>query len=581
MIRQIRMRGRGVPALVFGLGAMAVLAAGAVLTAAPASRATESPAGCVGDNGGLTLSPGFCATIFADNLGNVRHIVVAPNGVVYANLWSGNYYPGYPKPQDGFLVALQSTGDSHHADVVTHFGDTPAQGDKGGTGIGLYKDMLYAEANDRIIRYHLTPGQAVPKGPAEVVVSGLPTTGDHNMHPFLIDPSGRLFVDVGSATNSCQPKNRQPVIPGANPCVEKRTRAGVWLFDANKLGQTFSPAERYISGLRNGEGLALDSAGRLFATMHGRDQLIQNWPALYPDAQHATELPSEELVRLKAGADYGWPECYFDGFQKKLVLAPEYGGDGGKTVGVCAARTAPVAAFPAHWAPNDLKIYKAQAFPAPYRGGAFIAFHGSWNRAPAPQAGYNVVFQPLRDGQAAGDFVVFADGFAGPGKATGRAAYRPMALAVGPDGALYIADDNKGRIWRVTYQGDPNITAIAAARAVGAAMAAAPATVGGLPIPPGATADQVAAGERLFKASSCGGCHALDAKGTSVGPDLTTGTWLWGDGSPAAIRDVIVKGVPTPKRYRTGMPPMGGEDLSPAGMTALTAYVWAVGHQAK
>ena len=215
----------------------------------------------------------------------------------------------------------------------------------------------------------------------------------------------------------------------------------------------FSPAERFATGLRNGEGIAFDAAGRIFATQHGRDQLRENWSALYTAEQGANE-PAEELVQLERGADFGWPYCYFDLSQQKLVLAPEYGGDGGKAIGPCAGKRAPVAAFPAHWAPNDLAIYDGQQFPAPYRGGAFIAFHGSWNRAPSPQGGYNVVFQPLADGKATGNYVVFADGFAGASKEPGRAAHRPSGLAVGPDGALYVSDDQRGRIWRIVFRGD-------------------------------------------------------------------------------------------------------------------------------
>jgi glucose/arabinose dehydrogenase len=243
------------------------------------------------------------------------------------------------------------------------------------------------------LRYPLAPGTALPTGQPTVVLSGLPLTGDHPMHPFVIDSKGELFVDLGSETNSCQFQNRIPTSPGHNPCTEKETRAGTWRYDANKVGQVFSPKERFVTGLRNGEGFAFDEAGRLFATQHGRDQLFQNWPRFYAAAQSA-ELPAEELVQLIAGADYGWPECSYDQQQNKLVLAPEYGGDGGKTVGVCAQRQAPVAAFPGQ-GPNDLAIDHGTSFPAAYRGGAFIAFHGSWNRAPDPKAAITSSSSPL------------------------------------------------------------------------------------------------------------------------------------------------------------------------------------------
>lgn len=429
-----------------GLAAAAFLGGGARAAAAPSGQACGDPAG-------ITLPAGFCATVFADNLGNVRHIAVAADGTVYANSWNGSSYfrTGVP-PADGFLVALKDTDHDGKADKVSRFGLPPSQGAKGGTGVGLYKGFVYAEDADRILRYAI-PADGVPSGKPEVVLSGMPLGGDHPMHPFVIDAKGRMFVDMGSATNSCQPQNRKAEVPGAQPCTELQTRGGTWLYSADKLGQTFSPAERYATGIRNGMGLAFDAQGRLFATQHGRDQLLQNWSKIYTDAKVGTELPSEELMLVRQGGDYGWPYCYYDNFQKKLVLAPEYGGDGGKAVGVCAQKTGPVAAFPAHWAPNGLVIYNARAFPPAYRGGAFIAFHGSWNRAPAPQDGFNVVFQPLKDGKASGPFQVFADGFAGPNKGRGGATFRPTGVAVGPDGALYISEDTKGRIWKVTYQG--------------------------------------------------------------------------------------------------------------------------------
>jgi glucose/arabinose dehydrogenase/mono/diheme cytochrome c family protein len=574
----------------------AALAMTVSILAAPGARAA-APSDCADDTG-ITLSPGFCATVFADNIGHARHLLVAPNGVVYVNTWSGRYYQNDTPPAGGFLIALQDTKGDGHADVVDRFGDGVAQGAAGGTGIALYKDAVYAEVNDRIVRYPLAAGDIVPKGQPEIVVSGLPLTGDHPMHPFVIDADGNLFVDLGSATNSCQAQNRMPVSPGAEPCTELETRAGIWRYDANKTGQHFSPAERFATGLRNGEGLSFDTAGRMFATQHGRDQLSQNWPKLYKPEQ-GPELPAEELVQLEQGGDYGWPECYFDGFQKKLVLAPEYGGDGGKKVGVCAQKQAPVAFFPAHWAPNDMVIYNGEQFAKPYRGGAFIAFHGSWNRAPAPQGGYNIVFQPLADGKASGNYVVFADGFAGAVKEPGRAAFRPTGLAVAPDGALFVSDDVHGRIWRVTYRGAADIAAIAPAPAPvvvasstnsvlppeGVHPDAGRTAAVSLPTPPGATKEQVALGERVFHgevdSGTCSGCHGSDAKGTTVGPDLTGRKLLWGNGSVTSIATTIETGVPHPKRYEGVMPPLGGAPLTPQDVAAVADYIWALRHASK
>jgi glucose/arabinose dehydrogenase len=432
-----------------------LLAAGSPSTgiAQDQHNSTPSTKGCEADNGWINLPPGFCATVFADNLGHARHLVVAPNGVVYVNTWSGRY-SGNDAPPGGSLVALQDTDGDGQADVTIRFGDTVRQGPAGGTGIALYKGALYAEVNDRIVRYALPANGIAPTGAPESIVSGLPLSGDHPMHPFAIDATGNLFVDVASATNSCQVKNRMPNSPGYKPCTEIETRGGIWRYDANKTGQTFSPAERYATGIRNADGIAIGAAHLgVYATQHDRDELAENWPSLYTPEQGAN-LPAEELLNVEQGADYGWPECYYDDVQKKLVLAPEYGGDGGKAVGACAEKKAPIASFPAHWAPNDLLLYAGNQFPFAYKGGAFIAFHGSLHRAPLPQDGYNVVFQPLADGKPSGKYVIFADGFAGAVKDSRQAAHRPSGVAAGPDGALYISDDQQGRIWRVTFQGD-------------------------------------------------------------------------------------------------------------------------------
>jgi glucose/arabinose dehydrogenase len=412
--------------------------------AADSSRATS----CTGDNGGLTLPPGFCASVFADSIGHARHIVVAPNGDVYVNTWSGQYFGGDKGPPGGYIVMLRDTSHDGRADVITRFGATADSGGHGGTGIALHGDALYAEESGTILRYALPPTTEA----SVVIVKGLPLNGDHPMHPFAIDSAGMMYVDLGSASNSCQLVNRVPSSPGHNPCTELRTRGGIWAYDVSKTNQTFTPANRYATGIRNAVGIAIDGEGKVWSTQHGRDQLAENWPKLYKPEQ-GQNLPAEELLSIEKGADYGWPSCYFDGDQQKLVLAPEYGGDGGKAVGDCGTKHAPAAFFPAHWAPDGLLFYTGNQFPAKYRSGAFIAFHGSWNRAPGPQGGYQVVFQPLSSGKASGSYEPFANGFAGGVMQPDAAKHRPVGLAQGPDGALYITDDKAGRVWKVVYVG--------------------------------------------------------------------------------------------------------------------------------
>jgi glucose/arabinose dehydrogenase len=189
---------------------------------------------CPSDDSGLKLPAGFCATVFADNIGHARHMVVAPSGVVYVNTWSGRYYGNDKPPAGGFLVALQDKSGVGKADATERFGETVQSGGAGGTGIGMYKGSLYAEINDRIVRYSLPEGSIVPNGAADTIVSGLPLGGDHPMHPFIIGADGTMYVDVATATNSCQLKNRTLKSPGANPCTELDTRGGVWRYDANK-----------------------------------------------------------------------------------------------------------------------------------------------------------------------------------------------------------------------------------------------------------------------------------------------------------------------------------------------------------
>lgn len=585
--------------ILVALVALAFMCAARSLKSAQGDSKGSASQACPNDDSGLTLPAGFCATVFADGIGHARHMVAAPNGILYVNTWSGRYYGNDTPHAGGFLVALQDKNGSGRADVVERFGETVQSGGAGGTGIGIYKGALYAEINDRIVRYSLPKGSIVPSGPPETIVSGLPLSGDHPMHPFIITADGTMYLDVASATNSCQQQNRMLKSPGLSPCTELETRGGIWRYDANKTNQTFSPVERFATGIRNAEGFAIDEKGRLFVTQHGRDQLKANWPELYKPDQEAT-LPAEELLLLKANGDYGWPECYYDAFLQKLVLAPECGGDAGKAIGPCASKLAPVAVYPAHWAPNAMVRYDKEQFPSHYGKGVFIAFHGSWDRAPYAQGGYNVIFQPLDGDRSSGECELFADGFAGAVESPAGAKHRPSGLAVGADGALYVSDDVGGRIYRIVYRGGANFNAAMLRKCASPTAPAgevietgaqppegthpdAGAAASSLPVPAGATREMVELGARIYRGevggAGCTGCHGDRGQGTPLGPALTGEKWLWSDGSFDGIKKTITDGVSQPKQYRSPMPPMGGAQLTPDQVSAITAYVWSLGHQ--
>ncbi len=377
---------------------------------------------CAPDNGGLSLPAGFCAVVVRRALGPVRHLVVAPNGDIFANV------------QGQGVVALRDTTGDGVADVVARFGSA------GGTGIALTDRYLYASSDNAVVRYARTPGQLAPAGQPETIVRDLPANGDHTSKSLALAPGDMLFVNIGSATNSCQRWNRMPRSRGRDPCTELETRAGIWRFSASRPGQRFSEGQRYATGLRNTVALTFDSAsGALWGAVHGRDQLTQNWG--FPEEKGA-ENPAEELVRIEQGDDLGWPYCYYDNDRKRKVLAPEYGGDG-EQVGRCAKVKAPLLTFPGHWGPMAIAVARAKQFGPDYSEGLFIAFHGSWNRAPLPQAGYRVVWVPFKGGRPTGSYTTFAAGTEGP------TSLRASGLAVGPDGSLYLAADGNGTIWRI------------------------------------------------------------------------------------------------------------------------------------
>jgi glucose/arabinose dehydrogenase len=265
-----------------------------------------------------------------------------------------------------------------------------------------------------------------------------------------------------------------------DPCPELDVRAGVWEFDATKVDQTQADGSRVATGARNFNALALQpGTEQLYAVQNGRDQLHENWPDLFT-AEQDQKLPAEVLFAVNEGDDYGWPYCYYDAEQAKNVLAPEYGGDGEK-VGRCAAVDAPVAAYGAHWAPLGAAFYEGDHFPEHYRGGLFIANHGSRfaPNATGDLPGYNVIFQPFAGGAVGAAFEDFATDFAGEERPLpDEALHRPVGVAVSPDGALYISDDKGGRVWRVIYLGEDGVPGDAGAGDAGPSDASVPVDAG-------------------------------------------------------------------------------------------------------
>ncbi|MFI2741924.1 PQQ-dependent sugar dehydrogenase [Zhouia sp. PK063] len=417
------------------------IASSGFLSSCNEAKATKKEIEPDANNAGLTLPTGFTALIAADSTGNARHLAVNKNGVIFVKLNSA-------KDGKGVLVLTDKDGDGK-VDEKTGFGNY------GGTGIGIKDGYLYASSNTTVFRYPLDENQLPTQTEKpDTIVTGLLDRRQHNSKSITFDNAGNIYVNIGAFSNSCQEEDRKKGSPGMMPCPVLDSAGGIWQFKANKLNQVYGDGIRYATGLRNVVGLDWNQQNdQLFVMQHGRDQLHGLYPDLYTEQQSA-ELPAETMYAINKGDDAGWPYIYYDQQQQKKIVAPEYGGDGKKEGGEDAIN--PVVAFPGHMAPNGLLFYTGNMFPERYKNGAFIAFHGSWNRSPEKQEGYMVVFVPFKDGKPSGDWEVFAKGFAGINKVVspGDAKHRPCGLAQGPDGSLYVSDDSQGTIYRILYNDD-------------------------------------------------------------------------------------------------------------------------------
>lgn len=392
------------------------------------------------NNGGLTLPDGFRASVVADSIGYARHITVDDDGDIYVVL---------REPQNGKgIAALRDQDNDGNAEQIEYFSEFTD------TGIRLHNGYLYVSTDSSVHRYQMTGDDLIPSAEPQTVISGFPDQSSHAAKSFTFDESGNIYVNVGAPSNACQQESRTKGSPGMEPCPHLERQAGIWKFSADSLNQTQNEdGQRYATGIRN--AVALDwneTTDHLYVVQHGRDQLNTLWPDYYTAEDNAA-LPAEEFFLVNEGDNFGWPYAYYDWQKEQKMVMPEYGGDGETHVEEGEYED-PIMAFPGHWAPNDLLFYTHNHFPERYVNGAFIAFHGSWNRAPEPQQGYKVVFVPFSGETPSGDYEEFATGFPGSeSPQPGSAEHRPMGLAQGPDGTLYITDSQKGKVWRVVYTG--------------------------------------------------------------------------------------------------------------------------------
>ncbi|HEX3867768.1 MAG TPA: hypothetical protein VHV78_13495, partial [Gemmatimonadaceae bacterium] len=229
------------------------LAALAALTI-PLTMFGQANARCAPDNAGVKLPPGFCAEIYADSIPGVRHMVFAPNGDLFVSR----------QGRGGGVMALRETNHSGHPDVRRQIatGYTTSE-------VALFDGYLYTEARPMgggrgapapviaILRYPMKPGDLTPTGPPDTIVAGLPGGGNHTTRNFAITSAGVMYVNLGSATNSCQETDRTKGSVGKNPCAELDTRAGVWMFDARKKNQMQGTAVHFAKGIRNAVGIAI------------------------------------------------------------------------------------------------------------------------------------------------------------------------------------------------------------------------------------------------------------------------------------------------------------------------------------
>jgi glucose/arabinose dehydrogenase len=390
-----------------------------------ASRSAANPSWVVGrPEGAWPKTPaGFAVSLFASGLKEPRVVRVAPNGDVFV-----------AESAAGRVAVLSAADGAAKAATSAVFAD----GLHRPFGIAFYPTgpdprYVYVAEPERVVRFPYRARETRAAGPAEVVVPSLPPGGDHWTRDLAFSIDGKtLFVSVGSASNVAATMPRAPVEGLAAFAAEhplgaawgaEENRADVLAFDPDGGG-----AHVYATGLRNCSGLTVQpQTAALWCATNERDAL-------------GDDLPPDYATNVKPGAFYGWPWFYIGDHEDPRLK--------GQRADLAAAVTVPDVLIQPHSAPLGIAFYDGAQFPAAYRGDAFVALHGSWNRAK--RTGYKVVRLPFKDGAPTGEYEDFLTGFvANDASVWGR----PVDVAVAHDGALLVSDDAGGAIWRVAYTG--------------------------------------------------------------------------------------------------------------------------------
>ncbi len=394
----------------------------------------------------VKLPPGFSIKTYAGGITNARFLLFTD---------AGDLLVSAPRQGKVFLLERDADGDGA-AGRLRVLLDQLYQPH----GLAYRDGWLYVAETTAVLRVRLEPATGTVSGAPERIIRGLPDGGNHWTRTVHIGPDGKLYVSIGSSCNVC--------------IEDDERRAAILRFNLDGSG-----GERYATGLRNAVDFGWrPGAGDLYATDNGRDLLGDDFPPC-------------ELNRVVQGGFYGWP--FANG---NRVPDPDYGAGHAAEI---AASISPAHAFAAHVAPLGMTFYvpppgsAPATFPPAYHGAIFVAQHGSWNRSK--KSGYQVVALRFRPNGAIAE-EPFATGFLVDEQVSGR----PVDVAVGPDGALYVSDDFTASVYRIAYGR--------------AAQAGAPAVAGAdnardplASLSPSEIEAAGARGEALWKANSCASCH--------------------------------------------------------------------------